>query len=554
MVAKRALSLIIILSSIFLTAGIYAFPAQQGVNPDPPTNPVKLIFIHHSTGENWLNDGNGNLAQALQKNNYYVSDTNYGWGPDSIGDRTDIPNWLEWFNGDNTGEYMQALYNESGIHSYYERTLGDPGGENQVILFKSCFPNSALNGQPDDPPAKGTDLTVANAKYVYNEILKYFQTRPDKLFVVITAPPLMDGRYAKNARAFNNWLVNDWLPENDYPLANVAVFDFYNILTAPENHHRIKEGLVEHLIANPRNTSYFHSEDDHPSQTGNQKATEEFIPMLNVFYNRWQSANSNILPSNSKPLITPTAASGVTNPPMSASLLDDFDLEQFTWEAYLGNPADTHMLCYLSAEYAFSSSQSMQLDFDIPPGGWGTCAKMFATPQDWSDSSGLILYVFSLQPGTVMHVDIYSGAEDDRETYASELTILASEYETWQVIHLIWSDFQRVDWEEDAGQPFTQTEHVTGIAFGFPEITGGNNAGTLWIDDLQLSNQASESISPAPSAQDAQAAPSINPPDEPTESNPLTSAPRSICSGAFIPIGVIALGLFIHKRRPVNRP
>ncbi len=50
-------------------------------NPNPPANPVRLIFIHHSTGENWLNDGNGGLGIALTENNYFVSDTNYGWGP-----------------------------------------------------------------------------------------------------------------------------------------------------------------------------------------------------------------------------------------------------------------------------------------------------------------------------------------------------------------------------------------------------------------------------------------------------------------------------------------
>ncbi|MCA9992945.1 MAG: hypothetical protein KDE29_18280, partial [Anaerolineales bacterium] len=77
-----------------------AFPGRGSAQPaagsaDPPASPVKLIFIHHSTGENWLSDGYGDLGLALAQNNYFVSDTNYGWGPDSIGDRTDIPDWPE---------------------------------------------------------------------------------------------------------------------------------------------------------------------------------------------------------------------------------------------------------------------------------------------------------------------------------------------------------------------------------------------------------------------------------------------------------------------------
>ena len=33
--------------------------AVTAYNPISPTTPVKLIFIHHSTGQNWLDDGNG---------------------------------------------------------------------------------------------------------------------------------------------------------------------------------------------------------------------------------------------------------------------------------------------------------------------------------------------------------------------------------------------------------------------------------------------------------------------------------------------------------------
>ena len=72
--------------------------------------------------------------------------------------------------------------------------------------------------------------TVGNAKGIYNDLLTYFATRQDKLFVAIAAPPLSDSTYAANARAFNEWLFNDWL--KDYPHRNVAVYDFYNVLTS----------------------------------------------------------------------------------------------------------------------------------------------------------------------------------------------------------------------------------------------------------------------------------------------------------------------------------
>jgi hypothetical protein len=302
MFTKKSIPHIFSILFIFIFLFILTVPAFAAPNsaplladdPTPPAQPVKLIFIHHSVGENWLADGYGNLGIALGQNNYFVSGTNYGWGPNTIGDRTDIPNWTEWFRSADTATYMNAVLNESEQNSSFTRTLADPGGENEIILFKSCFPNSALEGNPNDPPSADGWLTVGHAKYVYNEILQYFATRPDKLFIVITAPPVQDGTYSANARAFNQWLMNNWLAENNYTLPNVAVFDFYNVLTGPDNHHRYINGAIEHVFTPGMNTAYYPSADDHPNAVGSQKATAEFIPLLNIFYNRWKNSTPTI--------------------------------------------------------------------------------------------------------------------------------------------------------------------------------------------------------------------------------------------------------------------
>ena len=298
---KRALK-----GSVLTVVAILIAASTVWADPAAPASPVRLVFIHHSTGGNWLADLNdgpyGGLGMALMNNNYYVSATNYGWGPDSIGDRTDIYNWPEWFTGENSDTILSVLFTESGqnIDSFgdWSRLASAPAGENRIILFKSCFPNSNLDGNPDDPPAGeiSYDLTVANAKAVYNNLLTYFQTRQDKLFIVITAPPLMDSETdaarAANARAFNSWLVDDWL--NGYRLTNVAVFDYYNVLTAPNNHHRWNNNAIEHVIGTASNTAYYPSDDSHPNTTGQQKATSEFLPLLNYWYQRWHSSGSTI--------------------------------------------------------------------------------------------------------------------------------------------------------------------------------------------------------------------------------------------------------------------
>ena len=289
-------------------------PIDASLDPSPPTKPVKLIFIHHSSGENWLNDEHGGLGLALMANNYFVSDTNYGWGPDGIGDKTDLGNWWEWFAGPEHERYLEAVFNESGQNSPYSRLEDDPGGENTIIMFKSCFPNSALRGSPGALPATGENPlrgqdasseahTVANAKGIYIDLLETFNAHPDKLFIVITAPPLgdfeTDSSQAANARALNRWLVEDWLA--GYPLNNVAVFDFYNVLTSNGgdaftndagsgggNHQRYQDGEVQYVTDQGSDESAYAAEgDSHPTAAGNQKATEEFLPLLNIFFHRW---------------------------------------------------------------------------------------------------------------------------------------------------------------------------------------------------------------------------------------------------------------------------
>ena len=298
------------LGIVFVLTGLLAlFGTAAAQTTAPPASPVKLIFIHHSCGGNWLADEtpdgpSGGLGEALMDNNYYVGATNYGWGPDGIGDRTDIPHWPEWFTGPDSDTILSALYAETGQNiggfGEWQRLADDPGGENAIILFKSCFPNSDLDGNPDDPahpqPIDG-ELSVANAKAVYNDILTYFETRTDKLFIAVTAPPLVESGTttdrAANARAFNNWLVHDWL--TDYPHANVAVFDYYTVLTHADHHHRVVDGQLQHVADAGSNVAAYPTGDSHPSSAGHRKATAEFVPLLNYYFNRWRAGSAVVV-------------------------------------------------------------------------------------------------------------------------------------------------------------------------------------------------------------------------------------------------------------------
>lgn len=285
MISIKYLILILVLSFSLLFSGTVSATdenisksSSSTASPiDPPSQTVKLIFIHHSSGGNWLSDGNGNLGSELNNNNYYVSESDYGWDAevgDNQGDHTDTPDWPSWFN-DNK---MPYIYN-SDYHSAYTNNIPNPGGENEIIMFKSCFPLSEVGDSIDDE------------KNIYNSLKSYFANHPNKFFVLITPPGETNVESYLKTQELCNWLVDNqtgWLA--GYTQKNVFVFDFYGVLSEINSHHQWAAGQVEHIYApNYDGISPYHDGDDHPNGVGNQKATAEFVPLLNYYYNIWKN-------------------------------------------------------------------------------------------------------------------------------------------------------------------------------------------------------------------------------------------------------------------------
>jgi hypothetical protein len=537
---------------LIISAGITPKTFAQSDDPTPPSQPVKLIFIHHSCGENWLNDENGGLGHALGENNYFVSDTNYGWGPDAIGDRTDIVNWQEWFRSMETDRIMTAVFEENGQNSPYTRSLSDPGGENEIVMFKSCFPNSNLEGNPNDQAAPGDGLTVSNAKYIYNDLLQYFITRPDKLFIVITAPPVQDASLADNARAFNTWLVNDWLNENQYTYPNVAVFDFYNVLSGENNHHRYNQGSIEYINDRGGNTSAYASapDDDHPSMEGNRKATTEFVPLLNIYYHRWKESDSSQTPI--APAATQTTPIENASEPETARVstegsIDDFETVPTTgegWQFYFDEATDSILRCTVDKGESYQGDASLKIEFDIAPASWGTCTLPFNSIQNWRSGDGIGFYLHADQAGLPFNLLAQGGDPENRTTYTYGMTTPQESVSGWVYMAVSWDQLKRVEWEEGAGTPFDPAQ-TTGIAFGFDGLPEGRVKGIMWVDDIQLIGltEAPAEVSAEPLPEAAEEMVTSEPIEE---EQPQKSV--GCCRGiAFIPLPVVGL-LWLGRR------
>ena len=311
---------------------------SQPDNPNPPVQSVKLVFIHHSCGENWLSDDSGSLGERLGENNYFVSDTNYGWGPNGIGDNTDIGHWWTWFRGSNSATYTQALFQTTDRNASYSRPVADPGGENTIILFKSCYPNSHLGGNPTDPPTTGNN--PLREQDAWSEHMTSPTPRASTTISSHTLPRARTSYLSPSRRRLSQqtrltapmrpmpvpsttgWSTTGWRliptktsPSSIFTMCSPAMAAA-STSTTPDaeegNHHRWWNGSIQHSQTLNSNVAAYPDGDSHPTAAGNQKATDEFVPLLNAFFHRWQDGEPDTTPTatTTSPTTTKAPSSG----------------------------------------------------------------------------------------------------------------------------------------------------------------------------------------------------------------------------------------------------
>lgn len=261
-----------------------------------PKKPIRLLFIHHSSGGQLFADvgsekerancilethpNGGGLRKLLMTAGYEIHEASYG---SEVGENTDLFDWLP---------KLESKMDRVLRVDENDRALPE-GQTHQVVIFKSCYPNNRFEGEGTEPgDSRGPALTVTNAKATMRALLPLFAKHPEVLFVYFTAPPnspnpkampiyryaidtLRGGRMGRAlasqaalARRFNAWVVSKdgWLA--DYSAQNVVIYDYY-------------ETLTEHGKSDLSAFASGDGTDNHPASAGNQKAASEFVPFLN---------------------------------------------------------------------------------------------------------------------------------------------------------------------------------------------------------------------------------------------------------------------------------
>jgi hypothetical protein len=313
-----ALLVLIILAGLIVVVGL-ASPGVLGSNSRAAT-PDGLVFIHHSVGQNWLDDG---LHVALQAKEYVGQRNDIYYGvdlapdaarPDSletpVGNYTDMNHWIFWFN-----DYLGSVKSHETPHGLKKlisrvtsrlglaRSQGSGSAFNRIVMFKSCFPNSDIRGDGSelgDPFESESSLANYQAIYrhpdgpghtythdgvTYKPLEEIFAANPGVLFIAITAPPLhyapsdaTNDANAHRTRVFNNWLQDEWLAsyQTAHPgINNVAVFDLFDLLAYPDDHAAHPNRLRAEFGGE--------SGDSHPNQAANAYLTQVFAANADDF-------------------------------------------------------------------------------------------------------------------------------------------------------------------------------------------------------------------------------------------------------------------------------
>lgn len=179
-----------------------------------------VLFIHRSVGRNLITDGNVYQLAGQASPNFSFSD--YDQNIDSLHSGTGMPRIMNFrFPGNDTKPADYATLFSDAVDTAYRPILDFALGYD-IIIIKSCYPNSDINSDEQLEAIKGNYLSIT----------RFFATHPDKQLIILTSPPLRRLRTnpaaAKRARQLATWLVTQNFG------ANTGVFNFYDLLANPE--------------------------------------------------------------------------------------------------------------------------------------------------------------------------------------------------------------------------------------------------------------------------------------------------------------------------------
>jgi hypothetical protein len=256
LIAGRSLNLKSTLKSLADTGmAVVKSGSVKGYSKGDYTN---IVFLHHSTGRNLI--AQGQVREGFTQAGYTFWDQDYNdlglRGPD--GQSAGFGYWAPNDNTDPDG--LATIFSQPS----YSLPVNILSGllQHEVIIVKSCFPNSQITSEE----------RFQTLQSYYRTMRQTMQQHPDKLFVILTSPPLNPAETNAEAAARAR-RISEWLQSEDFVsgIANIAVFDFYNLLAeddpAAADFNMLRQG-------------YRDGADSHPNQAANAAIGPQLVTFV----------------------------------------------------------------------------------------------------------------------------------------------------------------------------------------------------------------------------------------------------------------------------------
>jgi hypothetical protein len=183
--------------------------------------PVKIIFLHHSTGGVIWGGGVEN----------YISNYNSSHGTDYIIEERAYPDGTNYPWANYPYDYWKIWVDATGPTYSGQDTLVTLTADYDVIVFKHCFPVSNIEADTGNPDITSDTKSLENYKLQYNALKTRMHQYPTKKFIVWTGAALIQEETtpenAERARQFFQWVRESWDEKGD----NIFVWDFWTLET-----------------------------------------------------------------------------------------------------------------------------------------------------------------------------------------------------------------------------------------------------------------------------------------------------------------------------------
>ncbi len=178
---------------------------------------VRIIFLHHSTGmciweggvAEWFDAFNRGAATQYEiVERAFPAESPYGWNNYPF-------------------DYWNLWVRHAGERPFKgEPTLEMLAKDFDVVVFKHCFPVSAIEPNTGTPDIQSDDKRIENYQLQYNALRQKLRAFPKTKFIVWTGAALLesetDNASALRAKTFFDWVRTSWDVRGD----NIFLWDF----------------------------------------------------------------------------------------------------------------------------------------------------------------------------------------------------------------------------------------------------------------------------------------------------------------------------------------